>query len=267
MLPTTYLFVPADRPDRFAKALASGADRIIIDLEDALRPQAKEAGRRAVAAASIDWTRVVVRVNDINSPWWPADLDTLAAVPAAAVMIPKAEAPETLSVARTAIGREVEIIPQIETARGLAALDRLLVSPGIARVAFGHLDFAADLGCAPEWEALLLARATLVMQSRLASRAAPIDSVTPDIEADQALLHDTDAARRLGFGGKLLVHPRQVETVRRVFMPSAEDLAWARRVIAADAAAASGVLKVDGHMVDKPVVEAARLILRRQGHS
>jgi len=152
------------------------------------------------------------------------------------------------------------VIPQIETARGLADAGRLLALSGVERLAFGHLDFAVDLGAAPDWEAMLLARSTLVLQSRLAGRVAPIDSVTPDFGDDAGLTRETDAARRLGFGAKLLIHPRQVAIVRRAFAPSEAEVAWAQRVVAALDAASGGAVTVDGRMIDKPVVDAARQV-------
>lgn len=152
------------------------------------------------------------------------------------------------------------MIPQIETARGLADAGRLLALSGVERLAFGHLDFAVDLGAAPDWEAMLLARSTLVLQSRLAGRVAPIDSVTPDFGDDAGLTRETDAARRLGFGAKLLIHPRQVAIVRRAFAPSEAEVAWAQRVVAALDAASGGAVTVDGRMIDKPVVDAARQV-------
>jgi citrate lyase subunit beta/citryl-CoA lyase len=261
MHPRTYLFVPADRPERFAKALATGADRVIVDLEDAVKPEAKAAARQGLAAAVPDWSRVVLRVNDAASPWWAEDWAAVAALPVVAVLAPKAEDAEPIAAAVAGLGRAVEVIPQIETVRGLAGVSRLLALPGVERAAFGHLDFAVDLGAAPDWEAMLLARSTLVLQSRLAGRAAPIDSVTPDIGDDTGLAREAGAAKRLGFGGKLLIHPRQVAIVRRIFAPSGAEVAWAQRVVAALAAGGSGAVTVDGRMIDKPVADAARQVL------
>lgn len=260
MQPRTFLFVPADRPERFAKALATGADRVIVDLEDAVRPEAKAAAREGLASAGPDWARIVLRVNDAASPWWADDWAAVAALPIAAVLVPKAEEPAPIAEALARLGRAIEVIPQIETARGLAEVDRLLALPDVERAAFGHLDFAVDLDAAPDWEPMLLARATLVMQSRLAGCAAPIDSITPDIGDDAGLLREAEAGRRLGFGGKLLIHPRQVDIVRRAFAPSAREVAWARRVVAA-LVVGSGVVSVNGRMIDKPVAEAAHRVL------
>lgn len=265
MHPRTYLFVPADRPERFGKALASGADRVIVDLEDAVKPEAKAVARLGLASADLDWSRVVLRINDAASPCWADDWAAVARLPVASVLVPKAEHPAPIAAALSRLDRAVEVIPQIETARGLAAIGQLLALPGAERVAFGHLDFAVDLGASPDWEAMLLARSTIVLESRLAGRAAPIDSVTTDIGDDAGLVREAAAARRLGFGGKLLIHPRQVSIVGRVFAPSEEELAWARRVVEALAAGGSGVVTVDGRMIDKPVVDAAHRVLELQG--
>ena len=266
-LPVTYLFVPGDRPDRFAKALAAGADRAILDLEDAVKPDAKAAAREALRTADLDWARVVVRINDAASPYWEEDLAAVAATPAAAVMVPKAERAQDLTAVRAAVGREIDILPQIETVRGLDAIGDLLAVPGVRRAVFGHLDFALDLGAAPDWEALLTVRSTLVLQSRLAGRAAPVESVSPDISDEDRLRREAEAARRLGFGAKLLIHPRQVAPVARIFAPTAEEVAWAERVVAAVSATTAGAVTVDGRMVDKPVEDAARRILARAGGS
>lgn len=260
MLARTYLFVPGDRPDRFGKALASGADRVIIDLEDAVKPGSKADARAALLTADLDWSRIVLRINDATSPWWADDAALLARIPCPAVIVPKAEEPADL--AMLAEHRPVEIVPQIETARGMTAVGALLAVPGVARAAFGHLDFAVDIGATPDWEAMLFARSTLVLQSRLAGRAAPIDSVTPDISDEAGLAREAEAARRLGFGAKLLIHPRQVDVVARAFAPSEAEVLWAERVVAAlDAATAGGAVSLDGRMIDKPVADAARRVL------
>lgn len=259
-LPVTYLFVPANRPDRFAKALSSGADMAILDLEDAVRPEAKPAAREALIAADLNWARVAVRVNPAGSAFWSDDLQAVAKTGAAAVIVPKAERIEDLGDARRRIGRDIEILPQIETARGLDGVDALLSSPGVRRVAFGHLDFALDMGSATDWDSLGLARQHLVWRSRVAGRAAPVDSVTPELDKDTTR-REAEAARALGFGGKLLVHPGQIEPVRAAFSPDADQLAWARRVIEALEAGGKGAVALDGRMIDKPVEDAARRIL------
>ena len=259
----TYLFVPGDRPDRFGKAVASGADRVILDLEDAVRPEAKGAAREAIAGAPLDWARVVVRINDAASPHWAADLAWLPRCRAGAIMVPKAESPDRLRAVTDAAGRDVELIPQIETARGLHRAAELLAVPGATRAAFGHLDFALDLGTATDRDALASFRSMLVLHSRLAGALPPIDSVTTDLSDAALLEEEARCALRCGFGAKLLIHPAQVAPVARAFAPDAEELAWARRVIAAVAEGGAGAVALDGRMIDKPVEDAARRILAR----
>lgn len=258
----TYLFVPGDRPDRFGKAMDSGADRVILDLEDAVRPAAKGAARDAILAAGLDWSRAVVRVNDAASAHFADDLAFLGRCPAAAVLLPKAEDPAALAQLSAAAGREVELLAQVETARGLAALPAMLAAPGVTRAVFGHLDYALDLGAAPEWEALLHARSEIVYRSRLAGALPPVDSVTTELKDPEAAFRDAAAARRLGFGGKLLIHPAQVAPAARAFAPTEAERAWAERVIAALDGAA-GAVALDGRMIDRPVEAAARGILAR----
>lgn len=263
----TYLFVPGDRPDRFAKALAAGADRVILDLEDAVRPDAKAAARVAVLGAGIDPGRAVVRINDAASPFFADDLAFLAVCRAGAVLLAKAESAAAVADVRAAAGEQAEILVQIETARGLSALPGLLAATGVSRAVFGHLDFALDLGSAPEWEALLFARSQIVWQSRLAGALPPVDSVTTELRDPAAAGADAAAARRLGFGGKLLIHPAQVAPVVAAFAPTAAEVAWARRVVEAlsrgPAGPGSGAVAIDGKMIDRPVEEAARRILAR----
>jgi citrate lyase subunit beta / citryl-CoA lyase len=263
MSPQTYLFVPADKPALFAKAMASGTDRVILDLEDAVYPSGKAAARAAIVAADLDWDRVVIRVNAPGSAFWADDLKALLSVRSGTVMVPKAERAIDLAAVAAALGRTVEILPLIETARGLDQVKRLLVAPGVNRVAFGHLDFALDLGLVPDPEALLYFRSHLVWASRLADRLPPIDGVTVAIDDDDALRRDAIDARRLGFGGKLLIHPRQVTTVRDAFAPTDKEIAWAQRVIDAVEQNGTGAIKVDGRMVDRPVEKAARAILQK----
>ena len=263
--PITYLFVPADRPERYARALASGAERIIIDLEDAVLDDNKPAGRDAVQHADIDWQRVVVRINGTSSPHFASDAALLRDLPVSEVMVPKADSAEILETVADALGGDRHLLPQIESVQGLFAMPAVLARPDVARLIFGHLDFALDLGSGRDHEAMLHARSQIVLHSRFAGKPAPVDSVTPDFRDETACRRDAEAARNLGFGGKLLIHPAQVAPVSAVFAPSDEDIAWARRVIAAVTQGGRGAVALDGKMVDKPVEESARQILRRAG--
>jgi citrate lyase subunit beta/citryl-CoA lyase len=258
----TFLFVPGDRPDRFAKALSSGADCVIIDLEDAVQPHAKGEARQATLAADIDWARVAVRINDATSLHFEDDRQFLRACAAPMIILPKAESPHTVAQIRAACARDVEIIIMIETVRGLANMASLLSAPGVQRAAFGHLDFALDLGCATDWEALLFTRSQMAFQSRLAGVLPPIDSVTTDYKNAEAAAADAAAARRLGFGGKFLIHPNQIAPVAAAFMPTASEVAWAEKVIAASQGK-HGAVSLEGKMIDKPVIECAQRIVAR----
>ena len=264
-LPTTYLFVPADRPERFSKALASGADRVIIDLEDAVAADSKDGGRAAIADADLDWSRVAIRINDATTPFHEDDIALLKTISVPAVMVPKAGSADMLAAISGALGDTCLLLPQVETVKSLFALPELLASPGVGRVFFGHLDFALDLGSGLDQDALRHVRSQIVLQSRFAGKPAPVDSVTPDFHNLESVTADALAARNLGFGGKLLIHPAQVEPVRHVFGPSENAIDWARRVIAAMEDGNRGAVSVDGQMIDRPVEEAARLILRRAG--
>ena len=248
------LFVPGDRPERYAKAAASGADAVILDLEDAVAPAAKEQARAALQTG-FTGLPVVVRINAVGTPWHDADLAAVAQLPVAAIMLPKAERADDL--ARLAAVRPV--IALIETVVGVAAVRELALSGQAARLAFGSIDYAADLGCDHVREALAHARSEIIFASRLGGLVAPLDGVTTDVQDPELALDDARHAAALGFGGKLAIHPRQVAGIRQAFRPSEAQIDWARRVLETGAGAAT----VDGSMVDEPVRIRARSILSK----
>lgn len=254
------LFVPASRPERFAKALAAGADGVIIDLEDAVAPADKDSARAGLAAWLDPAHPVLVRVNAADTPWFVADLELLARPGVSAVVLPKAEHADDILVASRA-GGGLAVLPLIESALGFEQRLALAHTDMVERLIFGQIDFQADMNMRCTEEELLPFRVALVLASRLAGIAAPIDG--PCVAIDDAGVLEADAlrARRLGFGGKLCIHPRQVAVVNRCFAPSAEEVAWAQRVVAADAASGGAAVAVDGKMVDRPVVLRAQGIL------
>lgn len=252
------LFVPANRPERFAKAAASGADAVILDLEDAVAADAKDAARAALEVA-FTGLPVIVRINAHGTPWHDADMAAVSALRPAAVILPKAEDGAVVAAVVAALGG-VPVIALVETARGLANA-RAIAAAGVARLAFGSVDFCADLGCAHLREVLLPARSELVLASRLAGIAAPLDGVTVQLDDLSASHDDAAHARALGMTGKLCIHPRQVAEVTRAFAPTEQEIDWARRVLASGDGAAS----VDGAMVDEPVRIRARAILAGSG--
>ncbi len=279
MIPTlatarTFLFVPADRPERLARAFASGADAVIVDLEDAVAPARKDPARDLLATAFAERTvseraRLLVRVNAPGTSWWADDLRLAARLAAdglGGLMLPKAESAFELAEAAHMAGPEVALVPLVESAAGLAALDVLARAPQVLRLAFGHLDFQADVGlaCEADEAELVPVRLAIVLAARRAELAAPIDGVTPDWRDAERLAADTRRARRGGFGAKLCIHPEQVAPIHAAFTPTAAELDWARRVCAA-ASASGGVASVDGKMVDAPVVRLAQRLIAMAG--
>jgi citrate lyase subunit beta / citryl-CoA lyase len=251
----SFLFVSGDRPDRFAKAAAAGADVVVLDLEDAVAPGAKDAARAHVVAWLADGHTTVVRVNAAGTPWY-AD-DVAAVRDAVAVMVPKAERPEDLDGLPS-------VLPLVETARGVAAVHELCAVSTVVRPVFGSIDLAADLGVDPlSRTALLHARSALVLAAAAAGCAPPVDGVTTALSDVDAVRDDTRHAVELGFTGKLCVHPRQVPVVHEAFRPTDDEIAWARSVLAAG----EGVSAVDGRMVDRPVLLRAERLLSRTGRT
>jgi citrate lyase subunit beta / citryl-CoA lyase len=267
MIPRSYLFVPADRPERFAKALGSGADAVIVDLEDAVAPEAKDAARQALRAwldAPPANGRVVVRINGADSRCFEADLALCAAPAVAAVMLPKAGQQGDLSAVHRALPGK-PIVALVETAEGFDRLRETARAPGVVRLAFGSIDFQLDLGIAGDDDALLYFRSRFVLESRLAQLPPPIDGVTTAVDDTLRIERDAQTARRLGFGAKLCIHPRQIEIVNRSLSPSAAELDWARRVIDAAAAAGGAAVAIDGKMVDRPVLLRAQALMGQSG--
>jgi citrate lyase subunit beta/citryl-CoA lyase len=301
MTPRTYLFVPADRPERIAKALASGADAVIVDLEDAVAPEAKSRARQALAvwledqasqaaraappppassgAEPLPLPRPIplfVRVNSASTSWFQDDLRVCALPGVNGVVLPKAQTLDELAAVRAGAPQRV-LLPLIETAVGVQAAVTLAGAPGVQRLVFGSLDLQADLGIEAQAdadgdeEALLAFRSHLVLASRLGGLAAPVDGVSTALQDDVLVQRDTARARRLGFGAKLCIHPKQVNAVHRGFAPSAEDVAWAHRVLqayeAAQQAGGHGAVAVDGKMVDAPVLRRAHTVLERSARA
>ena len=249
------LFVPGDRPERFAKAAASGADAIIIDLEDAVAPERKEAARAALLPENLpQGISVFVRVNALGTPWHAGDVAAFAGLELTGVMLPKAETAEAIAELAAALPGKA-IIALVESAAGLAASREIARQAN--RLAFGSIDFCADLGMAHEREMLLSARAEIVLASRLAELPAPLDGVCAAIDAAAEVEADARYARALGFCGKLCIHPKQISPTRAGFAPTAAQIDWAQRVLAAG----GGAVTVDGKMVDAPVRIQARQIL------
>lgn len=266
----SYLFVPGNRPERFAKALASGADAVVLDLEDAVAIEAKAGARDAIA----DWAahvgpdalrRVVVRVNDAGSPQFADDLRLLRDAGLPNVMLPKTESAAQLQALCAGLPG-ARVLALIESARGVADVQTLARGQGVVRLVFGTLDLALDLGLDIDEhsDGLSFAAASLVLAARLAGLPSPVAGVTPQIDDEARLLADLAWSRRHGLQAKLCIHPRQVAALHAALAPSAQALDWARRVLAAEAAS-PGAAQLDGRMIDRPVVLQAQRTLQRAG--
>jgi citrate lyase subunit beta/citryl-CoA lyase len=263
--PSLLLFVPGDRPDRFAKALESGASGAILDLEDAVSPDRKAVAREAVRAfleGAADRSRVAVRMNPPAGDEGRTDLAMLAAAPApAALLVPKVDDAATLARITAGLGG-VPLIALIETARGLTHCEAIAATDGVLALAFGPYDLAAELGGESTRDVLLPHRARMMVAAR-AGGVWALDGPSREYGNPAIPAADADHARRLGFDGKLLIHPAQIAPVRAAFTPSSEELAYARRIVAAAERGSPAVL--DGTMIDTPIVTAALRIVARAG--
>jgi citrate lyase subunit beta/citryl-CoA lyase len=261
---STFLFVPGDRPERFDKALGAGADLVIIDLEDAVAPENKSAALDSTLAAlagdGVDsGFNVLVRVNGLDDARAITNGATGRLI---GIVIPKAEDPAEISAIAAALPAHCAVVALVETALGVANARAIAAVPRVTRLAFGAIDFAADVDATAS-AVFDAARAALVIASRAENKPAPIESPSTNFTDLSAAESDARAARAMGFGGKLCIHPAQIAPIRAGFEPTDDEIEWATRVIGLD----GGAVQLDGAMVDKPVVDRARRILARaEGH-
>lgn len=284
----TWMFVPGSDARKLEKAAQSPVDAIIYDLEDAVAREEKAMARDLVKVelqkpSSPDTPARFVRVNAMDTPYFEQDVKACLAAKLRGIVLPKAEETDAIvrldewlsewesseaSDGRRGQQREsLEIVPLIESARGLHhAYEIARSSKRVQRLMFGSIDFALDISAelTADGLELLYARSQLVVVSRAAGIGAPIDAVYPRFRDLEGLIRETQRAKQLGFGGKLLIHPSQIAAVRDVFAPSREELGEAESIVAAyEAAVASGIgsIQIGGKMVDLPVYERAKRIV------
>lgn len=257
------LFCPADRPERFMKALAR-ADAVILDLEDAVAPAAKPAARGALIESSLDPERVIVRINPPGSAEFASDLSTLSQTDYRTVMVAKAESSKALG----SIDRRFSLIALCETARGVAAADKLAANDRVVALMWGAEDLVASIGGSSSRkpngryrDVARHARARVLLAAGAHGKAA-IDAVHLDIADAKRLAIEAADAAASGFTATACIHPSQVDVIRDAYRPAARDLAWARAVLSA-AEGERGVFAYEGRMVDEPVLRHARALLRR----
>ncbi|NTX26768.1 CoA ester lyase [Burkholderia pyrrocinia] len=261
LAPRSYLFVPGNRPDRFAKAAASGVDVVVIDLEDAVPPAEKKVARAALAEwlATSD-TPVAVRINDVNSEWFREDIALCRAPSVKTVMLPKTERIDDIILCEFA-GKPTEVLPMIETAQGFRNVVAIAQHRMTTRLVFGNIDFQLDLSIDGDDEQLLYFRSHIVLASRLGNLLPPVDGVSLALDDPAQIERDTLRAKRLGFGAKLCIHPKQVQAVNAAFLPTEKEIEWARKVVDTASASHGAAVAVDGRMVDRPVILKAQEIL------
>ncbi|MFW6092011.1 MAG: HpcH/HpaI aldolase/citrate lyase family protein [Actinomycetota bacterium] len=264
----SWLYLPATRPDRFDKAVASGADAVVLDLEDAVPPDRKEAARREAAALVSANARVpvYVRVNGPRTRWARDDVAAVATGSVAGIRVPKVEDPaEVRTVAGwlDGVAAPVGIHCLIESALGVErAFEIATADPLVAGLDIGEADLAADLGTADE-EGLRYARSRCVVATRAAGLPPPVQAVFTDVRDLTGLRASCERGRRLGFFGRSAIHPDQVAVINEVYTPSAAEVADARAVLeSAEHREGEGYLLADGRFVDAPVLERARRTLQ-----
>jgi citrate lyase subunit beta / citryl-CoA lyase len=252
----TFLFVPGNRPDRFDKALAAHADVVILDLEDAVAPSEKDAAREAVTTWLQPGKDVLVRINAPGTEWFEDDLAIAHRPGLLGFMLPKAEADPVLQ----RVAGLKPTVALVESAAGVAGVNAIARVTGVHRLAFGTIDLALDLGVTAQ-EMLAPIGTQLVVASRAAGIAPPIDGVTTLFKDGAVVEEAMRLARARGFGAKLCIHPAQIAPVRQAFAPTKEALQTARRIVEADRASGGGAVALDGQMIDKPVVAQAYRVL------
>jgi citrate lyase subunit beta/citryl-CoA lyase len=258
------LFCPADRPERFAKAMER-ADAVILDLEDAVAPSSKTAARDALIESELDPDRVIVRVSAPGSDGYASDLASLSQTDYRTVMVAKAESPKALK----AIDRRFSIIALCETAGGVAAAEKLAAHDQVIALMWGAEDLVASLGGTSSRtpnggyrDIARYARARVLLAAGARGKAA-IDAVHLDIADTKRLGVEARDAAACGFAASACIHPSQVEVIRAAYRPDTATVRWARGVLDAAISSGDGVFTYDGRMVDEPVLRHARSVLGR----
>ncbi|MGI9363292.1 MAG: HpcH/HpaI aldolase/citrate lyase family protein [Parasphingorhabdus sp.] len=262
---TNFLFVPANRPERYEKAASSGADLICIDLEDSVPADQKDSARDSVIAAlaGLERKKTAVRINGLKTPAGLADLLALAASEHKPVLVylPMVESASEVEIAHNILGDSVDgLIPLIETVKGLRHGDEIAASAGVTGMMFGGGDFSAELGTKLEWEPLLAARGAFIMCCASAQVLA-IDVPYIDMGNEEGLAEECARAKAMGFHAKAAIHPKQLSAIQTAMRPSEAEIAEAQDAVAVYDAAGGKAISHNGKMLEAPIMERYRRIL------
>lgn len=257
----SFLFVPANRVERFEKALATTADAVIIDLEDAVPIELKDSARNGLKQWLTNHPKhpVLVRVNAQNTKWFKEDIQLAKFDNVIAIVLPKTESAQEIDQIQKI--KSIATYALIETPVGFAQVRQIAKAKNVKALMFGSIDFQLEMDMQGSFEELMYFRNEIVLASKLANIDAPIDGVTVDFKNEQLVEFETRQAKNLGFAGKLCIHPNQVEIVNTTFSPTSDEIDWAKQVITVVEQAQGQAVSLHGKMIDLPVILKAKKIL------
>lgn len=261
------LFCPADRPDRYAKALAA-ADSVILDLEDGVGAANKDAARAALLATPLDPERVIVRINAVGGSEFDADIAALRETAYRTIMLPKAE-----SRAQVDVLADYQVVALVESALGILRVEEVAAAPNVVAVLWGAEDLIASMrgrtSRRPDgsYRGVALHARNMTLLAAAAHGKQAVDAIYTNIGDLDGLAAEAEDAAASGFALKALIHPSHVAVVRKAFRADDKQLAWARRVLEAAKAggADGGAIKLEGQMIDAPLIRQAEAILASVG--
>jgi len=277
----TRLYIPGNRPSMIQNAVIYGADSLIFDLEDSIPLAEKDAARLLVrnAIQHLDFGRseVTVRINGVTTDFFEQDLEAIVPTKPDGLLLPKAETHEDILLVHEKITQlekkhhlpvgKIKIMPIIETALGVVNVEKIVAAPRIAAVGLGGEDLTADIGATRTTEGKELEYiSSKIIVACAAYQVQAIDTVYADINDKEGLYQATKKAISMGFQGKSVIHPSQIEVVHQAFKPSEEEVEKAKRILKAyrkSLKKGSGAISLDGRMIDLPVVTRAERILKR----
>lgn len=271
---TIYLFVPGNDEKKIRKSLTTSCDAIIFDLEDAVQVSQKDDARNLLKNVLTNEDTIknsnqkkFIRINSIHTPWFEDDLNLLKRLNIDGLMLPKCEDASHVKAISQAC-QDIEIIPLIETAQGVwNAKEILQVSHQVQRLAFGAVDFALDIGV--EWSVEGTERDAamkhLVLASRFTGVDSPVDAVFPIIDDKLSLQKDATFAKKIGFYGKMVIHPKHIEWVQEIYQPTVEQIEWSKKVVKKyEESNETGAFEMDGKLIDLPVYKQAKKVLSQE---